>query len=156
MHDFDKFLHRIAEVIIEKKQTIFPMEYCLDRKEIALRFIEEAFELAYAAGVTRDDIIMVHNYIQAKDSKDHMDVEIGQVQLVLAIMSYLHAEPIIPSLNNAVVSFLTWDPELLKEKHRKKVELKIAVPFELDEKRVEAALNTLKNFRPVEDFAGDK
>lgn len=79
-------LYDIESQVLEHAKFVWGDEPLADKRERALRMIEEALELAQSAGLEKEDITKVMDIVYGKPINENVGEEAGQLLYVLCTM----------------------------------------------------------------------
>lgn len=80
---------RWQERVVAWFTSCFSVEVCNDKRERSHRFIEESLELVQAAGLPKEDVSMLVDYVYSR-SVGELGQEVGGVGTTLAAFCYAH------------------------------------------------------------------
>lgn len=96
-------------------------EWCGSPHERALRFLEEALELAQAAGLTQDDVARLVGHVFGRPLGE-VPTELGQVTVTLLALAESFGQSLEALERAEVLRLLESDPRELRARHARKVE----------------------------------
>lgn len=100
----------------------FGIDHCIDKRVRALRFLEEAVELAQAVGLEPEKIKTVVDVVYAKPVGDEFQ-ELGGVMLTLAVLLEALGWNHDKAFENELCRVLELPPEHFKKRNQEKLDL---------------------------------
>lgn len=82
-------MSEFQDAVMEWMMECFGAEISDDRRERSHRFIEEAIELVQATGITREEVLMLVDYVYGRPPGEVMQ-EVGGVTVTLAALCGAH------------------------------------------------------------------
>jgi hypothetical protein len=114
-------MHIMQDRVEKWVTTCFGEDILLDKKERVRRFIEEAFELAQAAGLTIDEVGNIGYYVYAREV-GKIPQEIGGCGVTFLGIGRAFEIDVIAETEKEILRIESIDPQHFRNKHKAKHE----------------------------------